>query len=68
MGQDSITSPCLAQMANKDSAKGQSPLQELEEGPHIGQYLQLHIILVIKRQVDEQFGKLWCCFMEINAY
>ena len=30
--------------------------------------LLVHIKLVIKMHVDEQFGKLSCGFMEINGY
>ena len=41
----------FARKAKKVSAEGQSPLEELEIGPHSGPYLLVFVIVCIKRKL-----------------
>ena len=51
MGQNSIISSLFARTAKKASAKGQSPLQEPEVGPHSGPYL----LVAMKHACGKEF-------------
>ena len=68
VGQKSIKSIFLARRTKKDSAKGQNPPQELEEGPLSGPHLLVAMKIYTVQLLSNKSFKIFSLAVVIDLY